>query len=420
MALKDLQEIDFERLLAVASEVDNLPEGTRPFYQERYRKLERLVPRLQKEMTRGSSSALQAKERQLYNLLSGNPETVKSQASWAKEGKPLRLFQAHHKAPLTANAHGFMYMSPTKHYKVTLGINEQGLYLGNDPKNRVSGHVVQHLGDNRVLCGKAGSVCFSWHPGGTKGMRIDLDPNATVKSIKDNLVEGNETFLADVAKTTAKGSGSIHDATMEAMDLKLATLGFDVAARETDGKTLYRLLNTHRREILDKAADIAGYSYELRSGFGSPKDFANVFDDIVTNRVGAALGAANPEVIKATLQGDYAKAGAHAAFGTAAGTAAQKFGTAAMKLVPKAGAVKLAAVGAAVAPLAAGYAAYEVLDAVVEGATGKNLKETGEAAAETKQKLVDEGYNTHDLRRHYRNGYTKPQTDENTPQTPLR
>ena len=418
MALKDLQEIDFERLLAVASEVNNLPEGTRPFYQERYRKLERLIPRLKAEMAKGSGPNLQAKERQLLNLLSGNPETVKSQATWAKEGKPLRLFQAHHKAPLAANGYGFLYMAPTKHHKVTQGINAQGVFLANDPKNRVSGHVVQHLGDSRILCDKAGAVCFSWHPGGTKSMKIDLDPNATVKSIKDQVIDYNEGFISDVAKTLEPDSGSIQAATNEAMDLKLASLGLDVSVKDMDGKTTYRLLNKHRREILDKAAEIAGYQYELRSGFGTPKDFANVFDDIVKNRVGAALGAANPEVIKATLQGDYAKAGAHAAFGTAAGTAAQKFGTMALKMVPKAGVVKLAAAGAAVAPLAAGYAAYETLDAVVEGATGKNLKETGEAAAESKQELVDEGYNTHDLRRHYRTGYKKPQTDENTPQTP--
>ena len=417
MALKDLQEIDFERLLAVASEVDNLPEGTRPFYQDRYRKLERLIPRLKAEMAKGSSNNLQAKERQLLNLLSGNPETVKGQGTWAKDGKPLRLFQAHHKSPLTANGYGFLYMAPTKHHKVTTGINAQGVFLGNDPNNRVSGHVVQHLGDSRI-CKKAGAVCYSWHPGGTKSMKIDLDPNATVKSIKDEVVGFNEGFIDDVARTTAKGSGTIHDATMEAMDLKLATLGIDVASRETDGKTLYRLLNKHRREILDNAADIAGYTYELRSGFGTPKDFANVFDDIVKNKVGAALGAANPEVIKATLQGDYAKAGAHAAVGTAVGTAAQKAGTALMKLVPKAGAVKFAAAGAALAPLATGYAAYETLDAIVEGATGKDLKETGEAAAESKQKLVDSGYNTHDLRRHHRTGYKKPDIDENTPQTP--
>ena len=249
-------------------------------------------------------------------------------------------------------------------------------------------------------------------------MKIDLDPNATVKSIKDQVIDYNEGFISDVAKTLKPDSGSIQAATNEAMDLKLASLGLDVSVKDMDGKTTYRLLNKHRREILDKAAEIAGYQYELRSGFGTPKDFANVFDDIVKNRVGAALGAANPEVIKATLQGDYAKAGAHAAVGTAMGTAAQKFGTMALKMVPKAGVVKLAAAGAAVAALAAGYAAYETLDAVVEGATGKNLKETGEAAAESKQELIDNGYNTHDLRRHYRNGYKKPQTDENTPQTP--
>ena len=48
-----------------------------------------------------------------------------------------------------------------------------------------------------------------------------------------------------------------------------------------------------------------------------------------------------------------------------------------------------------------------MLDAIVEGATGRNLQETGVAAEETKQQLREEGYSEYDSRR-ARTGYRKP------------
>lgn len=409
MALKDLQAIDFERLLAVAAEVNDLPKNSIPFYQERYRKLERLIPRIQKGMLQGSSTALQAKERELYNLLSGNPKTVKSQTTWAKEGKPLRLFQAHHKAPLTANAQGFLYMSPVKHYNVTAGINAQGLFLGNDPNNRVSGHVVQHLGDSRIIPGKAGSVSFSWHPGGTKAMRLDLDPNATVKQIKEQLIDFNKDFVSDVKQTLTPGSGSIQDAVYDSMDVKLKALGLDLKARTTPGPVLFKQLNKYRREILDNAAKMSGYGYELRAGF-TPNDMLSAWNTISENKVGAVLGAINPEAVKSTLQGEYQKAAGQALVGGTVGVAAQqaakKITPTVMKMIPKAGVIGLSRFAG---PIGAAVGAVEMLDAIVEGATGKNLQETGVAAEQTKQKLKEEGYSDYELRRRARTGYKKPQ-----------
>ena len=49
-----------------------------------------------------------------------------------------------------------------------------------------------------------------------------------------------------------------------------------------------------------------------------------------------------------------------------------------------------------------------MLGAIVEGATGKSLQETGVAAEETKQQLREEGYSEYELRRRARTGYRKP------------
>ena len=137
------------------------------------------------------------------------------------------------------------------------------------------------------------------------------------------------------------------------------------------------------------------------------------------NPLGAALGTATaiePEAVKSALKGDYEEAAKQTAVGAVTGAAAE-FGIkkaapvvtqAATKVLPKAA---LSLVGGAVKfapPLLAGYAGYEMLGAIVEGATGRTLQETGVAAEETKQKLREEGYSEYDLRRRARTGYTKP------------
>ena len=415
MALKDLQAIDFERLLAVASEIDNLPKGQIPYYQERLQKLERLIPRIQRDMARGGSTSLQAKERELYNLLSGDPEYVKNQAKWAKEGKLLRLFQAHHKAPLAANAQGFLYLPPVKHSKITANIAQQGIYQANHPLNRVSGHVVQHLGDSRALVGKAGSVGFSWHPGGTKAIRLNFDPGATVKSIADEIVSFNEPFIADVERSLKLGANSIQNFTYEAMDKKLRALGSTLTARDSPAPELFRTLNKYRREILDDAANMAGYTSELRSGLGTPKDFKLAFKTLWDNKVGALAGAANPAVVENVVAGKPVEATKAAVGGIAGGAIAQQAARTVTSLAPKAGAVVFKAAAKA-GPLFAAQAGYETLNAIVKGGTGKSIPEHGVAAEEEKTRLKEEeGYSDYELRRRARTGYTKPQ---NTPETP--
>lgn len=139
------------------------------------------------------------------------------------------------------------------------------------------------------------------------------------------------------------------------------------------------------------------------------------------NPLGAVLGAATaiePEAVKSALKGDYEEAAKATAVGAGVGAAVQQTLTK-VPIIDKLRAVSTlgripgaVSFGGAVAtfapPVLAGYAGYEMLNAIVEGATDRTLKETGVAAEETKQKLREEGYSEYDLRRRARTGYTKP------------
>ena len=154
-------------------------------------------------------------------------------------------------------------------------------------------------------------------------------------------------------------------------------------------------------------------------GVQAVRDAAEAIRKNVPRAFAGAVGAATaiePEAVKSALKGDYQEAAAQTAVGAGVG-AAVEFGIkkatpvvsqAAAKVLPKAA---LSMVGGAVKfvpPLAAGYAGYEMLGAIVEGATDKTLQETGVAAEETKQKLRKEGYSEYELRRRARTGYKKP------------
>jgi hypothetical protein len=142
---------------------------------------------------------------------------------------------------------------------------------------------------------------------------------------------------------------------------------------------------------------------------------------IVKNPLGSAIGAASmvePEAVKSLIKGDYEEAAKATVTGAATGAAIQQAFTKAPVLdkvravstlgrIP--GAVSFTgAVAKFAPPVLAGVAGYQMLDAIVEGATGRNLQETGVAAEETKQQLREEGYSEYDLRRRARTGYRKP------------
>lgn len=137
------------------------------------------------------------------------------------------------------------------------------------------------------------------------------------------------------------------------------------------------------------------------------------------NMLGSIVGAATaiePEAVKSALQGNYRQAAAQTLTGAGVGALVEqgvKMATpvvskVATKILPKAAISTVGAVAKFVPPIAVGYAGYEMLGAIVEGATGKNLQETGVAAEKKKEQLREEGYSNYELRRRARTGYRRP------------
>jgi hypothetical protein len=134
--------------------------------------------------------------------------------------------------------------------------------------------------------------------------------------------------------------------------------------------------------------------------------------ETIKKPLGALAGAATmvePEAVKSALEGKPLEAVKQTATGAVAGAVVEQIGRrvapVAMRFIPKAGQMALGAVGSTVgAPLAAGYAGYELLNAIVEGATGKTLQETGQAAEQTKEELRQQGMSEYQLRKRARTG----------------
>lgn len=160
-------------------------------------------------------------------------------------------------------------------------------------------------------------------------------------------------------------------------------------------------------------------SAAVAGGVQAVKDTAEAVRRNVPRAFAGAVGAATaiePEAVKSALEGDYREAATQTVFGASVG-AAVEFGIkkatpavsqAAASVLPKAAVSMVGGAAKFVPVLAGGYAGYEMLNAIVEGATGKDLQETGVAAEEKKQQLREEGYSDYELRRRARTGYRKP------------
>ena len=151
---------------------------------------------------------------------------------------------------------------------------------------------------------------------------------------------------------------------------------------------------------------------KFNAGFG-----LEALDVLKRNLGGALFGAVtalDPEMIKGIQAGEYQQVAEQVALGTAAGTAAQQLVTGSTMLgqlqraatlgrIP--GALNFAAGVARVAPpILAGMAGYQALDVITTAATGKTLKETGQAAEQTKEELRQQGVSEYQLRRKARTG----------------
>ena len=176
------------------------------------------------------------------------------------------------------------------------------------------------------------------------------------------------------------------------------------------------------RKIITQAPDVMQRAYKaiplvkagsFRLSFGLDE----AVQAVRQNPLGATLGAAtalDAETIKGIQQGRGMEVASQAALGAGIGAAAQQLATgstmlgqmkraAALGRVP--GALKLAA-GAAKfsAPVMAGVAGYQVLDAITTAFTKKTLQETGQAAEQTKEELRQQGMSEYQLRRRARTG----------------
>ena len=160
-------------------------------------------------------------------------------------------------------------------------------------------------------------------------------------------------------------------------------------------------------------------SAAVEGGVQAVRDAAEAVRKNVPRAFAGSVGAATaiePEAVKSALEGDYREAAVQTAAG-AVGGAAVEFGIkkatpvisqAAAKVLPKAAVSMVGGAAKFVPVLAGGYAGYQMLDAIVEGATGKNIQETGVAAVEKKEELRKQGYSEYELRRRARTGYRKP------------
>ena len=259
------------------------------------------------------------------------------------------------------------------------------------------------------------------HGKGTRdiGLKLGQDP-ALIRSQADEIFQALDPFIApQVAKFTEIAE---HPTTIG--QRKIITENIDPAAFDV-GRT------TEQSTAVRKAAEAAGFDVKFAEAFNYrgggvrmsflPFGGEEAVKAIVKNPVGAAMGAASfiePEAVTAALQGDYEEAAKATVTGAATGAAIQQVFTktpaldkvrAVSTLGRLPGAVSFANAAAKFAPpVLAGVAGYQMLDAIVEGTTGRNLQETGVAAEETKQQLREEGYSEYDLRRRARTGYKKP------------
>ena len=271
-----------------------------------------------------------------------------------------------------------------------------------------------------------------YHPG--EGGKVDYKNR--LAAIKD--MPSTATF--DERMAALKQSTDISTAASEAADASPLA-----QARQTD--LLNRARSTGGGELLDVMGNPFDRANPLRTteNIGALRKYISssfkggsfrlsflpgaeeLVQAVVKNPFGAAVGAASmiePEAVTSALQGDYRQAAEQTAIGAGVGAGIQqalkvnpvqqaKLASYASKIPGVASRIPAALkIGAGVAkfapPVLAGYAGYQFLNAIVEGATGNNLQETGVAAEEKKEQLREEGYSDYELRRRARTGYRRP------------
>lgn len=403
------EQVDIIRAIDAASHIENVPQAYRQFYILRAQNLRKIGNKILNSKVSNPNW-----ERDFISLVLADPTQGTSTANWAKKGKILARFEAHHGAPLKFNKQVLAYAPPEYHFKTNGYLkSNHDIELGNTKGNRYSTHKVAHIGSKDIVSGP-GSVAESLHPKGTNEgfwtppSHKDVSP----KEYSDLIAEKNGSMI-QTAKTVYNNpdglSQAIRNEAQKYTDLDLKT------AEPVD---VNRQINRYRRQILDRVElKFGGITLKAADPLSIGLDTA--IKAVKQNPTGAAIGAASfiePEAVKSALQGDVTGAVKQTAMGATTGALVQQgikqaapvVTQAASRVLPKF-AMSLAG-GAAkfVPPVAAGVAGFQMLDAIVEGATGSNIQETGKRAEQKKEQLKQQGYSKHDLRRRARTGYKKP------------
>ena len=405
--------VDLDKIVDTASRIEGVPQSYIPFYIRRAQLLRKLADQIKR-----SNFTEAALERKFISYLLADPTKGFNEDEWKKRSKMLRAFEAHHVVPLKFNKLALIDASPAYHFKVgQYLLSDFNTELGNTDFNRRSTHKLAHTGSRQIESG-IGSVLESLHPRGTNEgfYRPPSAADVTPKEYAKFIFDQNQGMIETANEAVNKPDGLIKGIERRIQEqLDVSNTGLQVGV--SDPQDIYKAVNTKRRLILDRVETDFGLGYELRAGL--PDLPQQLFNQIKKNPGGAFMGAATaiePEAVKAALQGDYIEAGKQTVVGAGLGAlveqgikkAAPGVTQTASKVLPKAAMSFIGGAAKFAPPVLGGVAGYQLLDAIVEGATGKNLQETGGAAEEKKEQLREEGYSEYELRRRARTGYRKP------------
>lgn len=333
-----------------------------------------------------------------------------------------------HRAGLTSGAHGSANFSPERQDVIRM-LNEAGVITGNDAENILP--LSQHKGKGyRRSTGKAHTWVHDLYNKIPEASNSDLQKMST-RELADYLIDNSRLRKQIVIDALSHKLDALYELKPEFRSASPQAIRNWI--RHPRNRATFGELGDknffQKVAIREQSPQVPG---QPRGRVGIPEKVESVFtpfrrgyfgvEPVTTagtvglklirdNPLGAVAGAGSfiePEAVKSALQGDYKEAATQTATGALIGAGTQQLAKMAVQLVPKAGSVVLAPVMAAAAPVTAAVGAVQMLDAVVEGATGKNLQETGIAAEQTKQRLKTNGYNSHQLRKYYRNGNGRP------------
>lgn len=332
----------------------------------------------------------------------------------------------HHRTAQRTGGNTFLYMKGDARRAARDILRGKGLFLGNVDENLVSLPGVLHTKKTQGLEKEwYDSLSFDQQKGlylpteeGGAGLRLAHETGATSGLISGTAPRPGELTPEEGAGFMEKSITQQQAETARAEKLR-GTTGFEQAVREQAGDpSIYTSEGPTKVILTRETAPKVFAKFEggtLRLSFGLD-EFADV---VKKNALGAVTGAATviePEAVKSALQGDYTEAAKQTAVGAGVGAlveqgikrAAPVVTQTAARVLPKAAMSFAGAAAKFAPPLLAGVAGYQMMDAIVEGTTGRNLQETGVAAEEKKQQLRKEGYSEYELRRRARTGYTKP------------